>query len=206
MLAPVTLSGRLVVLVPLAAEHLDPLWEAAQNGDFPLTTVPGSREAMHEYIASALAERSRGKMLPFVTTEKKTGRLLGSTRFADLQRWEWPSPYQHQSRAEGFDSCEIGWTWLIADARRTLVNTEAKRLMLGHAFESWGVRCVRLKTDARNARSRGAMERLGARFDGILRAHMPGVDGAVRDSAFYSLLREEWPALRQRLDARLSGE
>ncbi len=99
---------------------------------------------------------------------------------------------------------EIGWTWLAADAQRTALNTEAKLLMLAHAFESWRVVRVNLRTDARNARSRAAIERLGARLDGILRAHVPASDGGVRDTTTYSLLAAEWPAAKARLEARLS--
>jgi RimJ/RimL family protein N-acetyltransferase len=98
------------------------------------------------------------------------------------------------------DAVEIGWTWLAASAQRTGINTEAKRLMLGHAFEVWEVHRVTLKTDARNQRSRAAIERLGAKLDGLLRGHMPAYDGEVRTSAVYSIVRDEWPAVRVRLD------
>ena len=100
---------------------------------------------------------------------------------------------------------EIGWTWLAADAQRTAINTEAKLLMLGHAFEAWRVRRVNLRTDSRNLRSRAAIERLGAKLDGILRAHMPASDGGVRDTATYSLLATEWPQAKERLAGRLAG-
>ena len=99
---------------------------------------------------------------------------------------------------------EIGWTWLAPDAQRTAVNTEAKRLMLAHAFERWEVFRVSLKTDARNVRSRAAIERLGARLDGVMRAHSPAADRGARDAAYYSMLAAEWPDARARLDARLA--
>jgi len=123
--------------------------------------------------------------------------VVGSTRFGNLERW---------TRGEDrIDAVEIGWTWLTPSAQRTVVNTEAKLLMLGHAFESWRVHRVTLKTDARNARSRAAIERLGAKLDGLLRAHMPATDDTLRTSAVYSILAGEWPEVRARLIARLEA-
>lgn len=184
--------------------HLDALWEAAQRDSFPLTTVPRSLDELRGYLSLALSAQAAGHVLAFATCDAASGRVLGSTRFADLQRWRFGAPYEACSRTEGVDGCEIGWTWLVPEARRTPINTEAKLLMLDHAFVAWEARRVTLKTDARNARSRAAIERLGARLDGILRAHMPATDGTARDSAFYSILREEWPPLRDRLRARLA--
>ena len=118
----------------------------------------------------------------------------------NAERWEWSRGGVHP------DAVEIGSTWLTASAQRTPINTEAKLLMLTHAFEVWEVLRVTLKTDARNARSRDAILRLGARFDGVLRAHMPAYDIAEpRDSAFYSILASEWPSVRDRLTASLAG-
>ena len=140
--------------------------------------------------------------MPFATVDKVRARVVGSTRFGNIECWSWPGapvePLPH-----GPDAVEIGWTWLAASAQRTYVNSEAKLLMLGHAFDVWRVRRVTLKTDARNARSRANIERIGCRFDGILRAHMAAWDGGIRDSAFYSMLAEEWPAAREKLRARL---
>jgi RimJ/RimL family protein N-acetyltransferase len=141
--------------------------------------------------------------VPFVTVSRKTGDVLGSTRLCALEYWAWPDGRQGRAGIDPPEAAEIGWTWLSAAAQRTAINTEAKRLMLGHAFETWKARRVHLKTDARNARSRAAIERIGGRLDGILRAHMPAADGGVRDSAWYSILLAEWPAVRAGLDARL---
>ena len=122
--------------------------------------------------------------------------VIGSTRFFDLQYWAWP---EDRARS-GPDTCEIGFTWLSPKAIRTGANTEMKRLMLTHAFETWQVSSVSLHTDARNQRSRQAMERIGARFEGILRAHRLGTDGKPRDSARFSVTAADWPAVRQHLD------
>ena len=122
--------------------------------------------------------------------------MIGSTRFFDLGYWPWPDGRQRT----GPDTCEIGYTWLSRDAIRTGANTEMKRLMLTHAFEVWQVRSVCLHTDARNQRSRDAMQRIGARFEGILRAHRLGADLNPRDSARFSITAAEWPSVRLRLD------
>jgi RimJ/RimL family protein N-acetyltransferase len=119
-----------------------------------------------------------------------------------IERWPWPPGYRALQRSpEHADAVEIGSTWLTPDAQRTAINTHAKLLMLTHAFEAWCVHRVSLKTDARNTRSRNAIQRIGARFDGVLRAHMPGFDGVIRDTAFFSILASEWPAVRDRLQA-----
>ena len=126
-------------------------------------------------------------------------RVVGGTSYLDLQQWRWPpgSPLQRTDRP---DALEIGATWLSASAQRTRCNTEAKYLMLSHAFD---VHRVALKTDERNSRSRQAIERLGARLDGVRRADMPGQDGSVKSSAYYSIVRAEWPAVRARLEESL---
>jgi N-acetyltransferase len=131
--------------------------------------------------------------------------VVGSTRFMNIEHFAWKVPSDLQRNEDAIDAVEIGATWLGAEARRTAINTHAKLLMLTHAFETWQVRRVTLKTDSRNARSRNAIERLGARLDGILRAHMPAFDGAVRDTAFYSILCDEWPAVGERLRALASA-
>ena len=120
--------------------------------------------------------------------------MIGSTRFFDLGYWAWPEGLR------GPDTCEIGYTWLAPAAIRTAANTEMKRLMLTHAFEVWQVRSVCLHTDARNQRSRDAMQRIGARFEGVLRAHRLGTDRKPRDSARFSITAAEWPSVRLRLD------
>jgi RimJ/RimL family protein N-acetyltransferase len=193
----IRLAGRFVTLEPLSLAHLDGLVAAAaeSRATYGLTHVPDTRAAMRAYIEAALASPA----VPFATVAAD-GRVVGSTRFGNLEHWSWPEG----PRPDGSpDAVEIGWTWLAASAQRSAINSEAKLLMLGHAFEDWRVHRVTLKTDARNQRSRAAIERLGARLDGVLRAHMPAADGGVRDSAVYSILAAEWPAARARLVARL---
>jgi RimJ/RimL family protein N-acetyltransferase len=124
--------------------------------------------------------------------------VAGSTSYLDVQRWRWPEGSPHQ-RTDRPDSVEIGSTWLAASAQRTRCNTEAKHLLLSHAFDVWDVHRVCLKTDERNAQSRRAIERLGARFEGLRRSDMPAAAGTVRTSAFYSIVRAEWPEVRRKL-------
>ena len=182
-LPPVILAGRHVRLEPLALRHLPALVAAAsgRRDTFRLTTTPDGEPQAREYLTAALDAQAAGGALPFAIVSLALGRVVGSTRFGNLERW----------------------TWLAEEAQRTAVNTEAKRLMLAHAFETWQFHRITLKTDVRNTRSRAAIERLGARFDGVLRAHFPAVDGTLRDSATYSILAAEWPSVRASLDARL---
>jgi N-acetyltransferase len=202
----VTLTGRHVELVPLEREHVDRLLEAAfeDRTTFAFTPVPDSRAAMLEYVDVAQSEHDSGDALAFATIERASGRIIGSTRFYDIQRWDWPHDHPLR-RVDGTpDAVEIGYTWLAASAQRTPANTEAKLLMLAHAFDTWRVHRVQLKTDVRNVRSRRAIERIGARFEGELRSHLPAFDGAgVRTTALYSIVAEEWPAARAALEARL---
>lgn len=198
---PVTLADEVVSLEPLAPIHVAALAEAASGArdTFALTRVPMSHADAQVYLDAALAEQARGVSLPFVTRDARSGRVVGSTRFMSMERWGWPPPHEGQGRPEGtVDVVEIGATWLTPTAQRTAINTHAKFVMLTHAFEAWEVRRVSLKTDARNARSRAAIARLGARFDGVLRANMPGFDGEVRDTAYFSILASEWPDLKLR--------
>lgn len=200
--SPVTLADDVVLLEPLSLDHVAGLLEAstARRDTYGLTLVPATEKAMRAYVELGLWERARGVSIPFATRDAGTQRILGSTRFMNIERWTWPPPGSPLQRtADHADAVEIGSTWLTQDAQRTAVNTHAKRLMLTHAFEVWEVRRVSLKTDARNVRSRTAIERLGARFDGVLRAHMPAFDGAVRDTAFYSIPAAEWPEVKTRL-------
>jgi RimJ/RimL family protein N-acetyltransferase len=198
--APVVLAGRHVRLEPLTPAHVAGL-AAAGGGDrstFALTPVPHDEVSAAGYVAGLLPDADAGLALPFATV-LPDGEVVGATRFLDLQYW----PVGGE-RAPGVPVvAEIGGTWLAPKAQRSAVNTEAKLLMLTHAFGTWRVRRVSLKTDARNARSRAAIERLGARFDGVLRAHMPAADGGLRDSAYYSVLDTEWPGVRARLTSRL---
>jgi N-acetyltransferase len=202
---PVTLADDVVRLEPLSTGHIGALHEASagDRSTFQLTLVPHSLESWRAYVTKLLEDQDRGFSVPFVTCEARTGRVVGSTRFMTIERWTWPDAGNPEQRSPEYaDAVEIGSTWLSPSAQRTRVNTHAKLLMLGHAFEAWEVRRVMLKTDARNVRSRSAIERLGARFDGVLRAHMPAFDGGVRDTAFYSILAAEWPAVKEGLLAR----
>jgi RimJ/RimL family protein N-acetyltransferase len=201
----VALADDTVVLEPLTLDHVEALWQAAapRRETYTLTLVPASLEATRGYVETALSDQARGVSVPLATRDVCAGRVVGSTRFMSIERWRWPAPGNPLERTpEHADVVEIGSTWLAQDAQRTAVNTHAKLLMLTHAFETWEVRRVTLKTDARNDRSRTAIQRIGARFDGILRAHMPAFDGGVRDTAFYSILAAEWPEVKAALRAR----
>lgn len=205
--SPVVLEGRHVRLEPLSLSHLPGLLAVAEGRreTFGLTSVPRDRAGLQRYVDTALADSARGQALPFATVDRQSNRVLGSTRFFAFEFWPVEEPDSPLARPPGIpQAVEIGWTWLAPEAQRTPINTEAKRLMLALAFERWGVLRVSLKTDERNLRSRAAIERLGAKLDGILRANMPASDGGVRNTAYYSLLASEWPTVRARLDARLA--
>jgi RimJ/RimL family protein N-acetyltransferase len=206
MVAPVVLEGRVVRLEPLTAAHAGGLLAAAsgRRDTYGLTWVPGSLAEAAAYIDAALGEQTARRSLPFATVDRARGGVVGSTRFLNIEYWTWPPGNAHQRGAERPDAVEIGATWLAADAQRTPINTEAKLLMLEHAFDRWRVHRVSLMTDARNERSRNAIVRLGARFDGVLRAARPASDGNIRDTAAFSILESEWPAIRARLQARLT--
>jgi RimJ/RimL family protein N-acetyltransferase len=198
------LVGNHVRLEPLTLDHV-PALVAAINEDptsFRFSTAPETEAAMSAWVQDALAARETGRELPFATYSSAHKRVVGSTRFYDLERWHSPSEEPRRDRPP--DACLIGYTWLGASAQRTACNTEAKLLMLSHAFETWQVSRVAFRIDARNDSSRAAVERLGARFEGIRRAERLGADGQVRDSAFYSILAPEWPAVKQGLVSRLA--
>ena len=185
-----TLEGRLVRLEPLDARHVEGLWEASRDSRswrWLSVVQPSTRGELDDWVASALAAARAGTEIPLVTLHEE--RVVGSTRFLALRP-------EH-------GSLEIGWTWLHPSAWGTGVNVEAKLLMLRHGFEAWNCRRVELKTDALNERSRGAMEAMGARFEGIHRKHMLVRDGENRDSAWYSVTDDEWPSVRDGLTARL---
>ncbi|QGZ51788.1 GNAT family N-acetyltransferase [Streptomyces sp. QHH-9511] len=209
---PVVLTGRTVRLEPLAPHHAAAIAAAGAQDrtTYAFTPVPHSPETAQVYIERALAEQSAGRALPFAVVSTADGRVVGATRFLQLDYWQgplvWPAvpgvPHGDPATAVP-DAAEIGNTWLAPGAQGTGINTEAKLLMLRHAFEVWGVRRVSMRADARNLRSRAAIERLGAACDGVHRAHSRGLDGAVRSTAFYSILDEEWPAVRAVIEARL---
>jgi RimJ/RimL family protein N-acetyltransferase len=194
------LAGRHIRLEPLEPRHLDGLVAAAAADPslYQWSPVPQGREAAACYIETGLAWHAAGAALAFATIRIADGAVIGSTRFFDIERWAWPEGHPRHGR-ELPDVCEIGNTWLTRSAIRTAANTEAKRLMLTHAFEVWQVLRVCLHTDARNQRSRTAIERIGGKFEGILRAHRMAADFIARDSARYSIVAEEWPEVKARL-------
>jgi RimJ/RimL family protein N-acetyltransferase len=203
----VELRGGSVVLEPLRLEHVGGL-VAAASGDrstYGFTEVPDGEAAMATYVEDLVADQAEGFALPFAIRLAVTGPVVGSTRLFDLASWPHPAT-RRGGVAPGAtpDVAEIGGTWLAASVQRSSVNTTCKRLLLGHAFDTWGVERVCLQTDSRNERSRAAIERIGARFEGIRRAHKRATDGTARDSAFFSILRSEWPEVRARLDERLA--
>jgi RimJ/RimL family protein N-acetyltransferase/GNAT superfamily N-acetyltransferase len=191
------LAGRHVRLEPLRHGHVPGLVAAAAGGGdlYRWTVVPRDTDQGHRYVESALAARDEGTSVPFAVVRVADGVVIGSTRFWDLVSWPWPGP-DHKATP---GNCEIGHTWLTRDAIRTGANTEMKHLMLTHAFETWGVHSVCLHTDARNQRSRDAIQRIGGTFEGILRAHRLATDLGPRDSARFSITAAEWPAVRQQL-------
>ncbi len=204
-LAPVVLQGAHVKLEPLTPAHVPALCRVAggPRDTYEFTLVPVGEAAMRAYVESALAEQAARRAMPFATADA-TGTVVGSTRFGNIEFWPWPPGNANQRGTDVPDAVEIGWTWLAASAQRTAVNTEAKLLMLTHAFETWHVHRVSLMTDARNMRSRAAIARLGAHADGVLRAQRPATDGGIRDGAAYSILEAEWPAVKAGLRARLA--
>ena len=201
------LTGDHVRLEPLSFDHVEGLLAAAgDRSSFAYTVVPDDRAGMTGYVANALRHADAGDQVPFATVSLALGRVVGSTRFYELEPWDWAATSPGARPAGGVgavDRASIGHTWLDPAAQGTPVNTEAKLLMLDHAFAAWGARAVRLQTDARNDRSRAAITRLGCTLDGVLRADRPAADGTVRDSAIFSMLADEWPAARARLVARL---
>jgi len=194
-----------VRLEPLSMSHVAGLFAVASGPreTFGFTSVPTTPSRMAQYVADALDAQAHGHAVPFAVVDSVTSIVRGSTRFGNIEFWTWPPGNANQRGEDRPDSVEIGWTWYAADAQRTGVNTETKLLMLTHAFEAWRVHSVRLKTDARNQRSRTAILRLGAQFDGVLRGHTVAADGTVRDSAFYSILDTEWPDMKARLRSLL---
>ncbi|PYE53033.1 GNAT family N-acetyltransferase [Deinococcus yavapaiensis] len=198
-LSPVTLRGALVTLEPLTLDHVPALAAAAVKARdaADITSIPLGEAAVTAYVRAAISAFEAGRALPFATLNA-SGVAVGSTRFGNVEFWSWPDGRTSVTP----DALEIGWTWLVPTARRTGLNREAKRLMLSHAFDVLRVKRVTLKTDARNARSRAAILGIGATFEGVLRAHVPAVDGGVRDSAMYSILAAEWPNVKRRLEAR----
>lgn len=188
---PVTLESDRVKLEPMRSDHLDALADAGKYEELWQWTnaKADTREAMSAYMNTALAEAERGIALPFVTIDKATTTIVGSTRFHGID------PVNRR--------VEIGWTWITPSFQRTYINSEAKYLMLRHAFDKWDCVRVEIKTDVLNEKSRNAILRLGAVEEGILRRHTLTHTGRFRDTIYYSILDHEWPAVRAHLEARL---
>jgi RimJ/RimL family protein N-acetyltransferase len=201
------LHGPHIRLEPLRREHIDAL-VAASAADPSLYTwslVPQGKAEMTKYVETALAWRDAGTAVPFATIRLSDGEVIGSTRFFDIEHWAWPEGHPERDRrfAEG---CEIGYTWLTRSAIRTAANTEAKLLMLTHAFETWNMLRVCFHTDVRNERSRAALARIGGHFEGVLRSHRMAADFTPRDSARFSIVAAEWPEVKTRLLAMSKRE
>ncbi|MEK7356412.1 MAG: GNAT family protein [Bdellovibrionota bacterium] len=204
-LQPITLHGKYTDLVPLAIDHAPALAALANDSrtTFSLTDVPHDIESAKKFVQRAHELHERNLILPFATIDKATGQVVGTTRFLDVQFWSYPIGHELAKPENIPHVVEIGGTWIGERYQRTGINTDAKISMLTYAFETWKVLRVSLKTDARNQRSRTNIERVGAKFDGILRAHMPSYDGGIRDTAYYSIVADEWPNVKARLQSRL---
>ncbi|HEV7587011.1 MAG TPA: GNAT family protein [Longimicrobium sp.] len=191
-LTPVTLEGRHVRLVPLTVGHVPALWEAGNDDDLWRWTLshPQSEDDMRRYVEAALAKQAAGGGLPFATLEAESGRVIGSTRY---HNWEPPHP-----------RVEIGYTFVSRPWQRTPANTEAKYLMLRHAFETLGLARVELRTNALNSRSRAAIARIGGVEEGTLRRHLLSEAGVLRDTVYFSILDDEWPRVKLRLEEKLA--
>jgi N-acetyltransferase len=191
-LSPLTLAGRYVRLEPLELDHLPALCAVGLDPDLWRWTVNMvSRETdMRDYVEAALASRARGTELPFVTIERASGTVVGSTRYLAAE------PAHRR--------LEIGYTWVASGWQRTALNSEAKLLMLGHAFGPLGCNRVEFKTDSLNEKSRAALLRIGAVEEGTFRNHMVSQGGRLRHTVYFSIIRQEWPAVRHGLEARLA--
>lgn len=193
-LTPIELRGQRVLLQPLTLSHIDALWEAGNHAEiwryFPAPVQ--SHDAMAQWVQDALHEQEQGVSLPFAIVDQNTDRVIGSTRFADITQ-----PHR---------AAEIGWTWLTPEAWRTRVNTECKYLLLSHGFETLNFIRIFLKTDSRNLRSQQAIERIGGIKEGVLRQHRILADGYIRDSVYYSIIDNEWPSVKARLESFLAND
>ena len=189
---PATLEGNHVRLEPLSLAHHAELCEVGFDEEL-WRWIPQNvctPEDMRAYIEEALRSQAQGTALPFATLDKTSGRAIGSTRFGNIDRVN-----RH---------VEIGWTWLGPAWQRTAANTEAKYLMLRHAFETWKCLRVEFKTDSLNERSRAALLRIGAKEEGVFRNHVVTWTGRIRHSVYYSIIDSEWPEVKSRLEKRLS--
>jgi len=192
---PVTLDGKRVRMEPLSWEaHFDGLMTIGLDPELWGWTlnVIENRADLRAYLEEALRMQAEGSALPFATIDKATGRVVGCTRFGNIEP-------KHRR-------VEIGWTWVGKEFQRSYVNTEAKYLMLRHAFETWGCRRVELKTNVLNKKSRDAMLRIGAKEEGILRKHAVSDRGVSRDTIYYSIIDDEWPGVKAKLEGMIARE
>jgi RimJ/RimL family protein N-acetyltransferase len=198
------LTGRHIRLEPLTHDLRDGLAAAAAADPslYQWSPVPQGHAETTRYIDTALRWRDAGSAVPFAIVREDGGAVIGSTRFWNMEYWQWPAGHARHGRGRP-DVCEIGYTWLTRAAIRTAANTEAKLLMLTHAFETWQVLRVCLHTDARNQPSRAAIERIGGKYEGTLRAHRMAADHTPRNSVRYSIVAVEWPDVRERLSKLL---
>jgi RimJ/RimL family protein N-acetyltransferase len=194
MVKPITLEGMAVRLEPLRLEHAPLLWDVVKNDSAEtFRWIPYSMAKPEDFqtvVEKALAELQRGESLPFATVEKESGRVIGSTRYMNID--------------VANRRVEIGSTWIAPAWQRSAINTEAKYLMIRQAFEDWGCLRVELKTDSLNQKSRNAILRLGAKEEGTLRQHMTTYTGRLRDTVYFSILDKEWPEVKGRLEDRLT--
>ena len=190
---PVILEGKFARLEPMKIGHLDALWDAGRDESLwrLIPTNVASLDDMRKYIETAFADRDSGTALPFVTIERESGTVVGSTRCGNID------PANRRA--------EIGWTWITPHWQRTAINPEVKLLMLTHAFETWKCIRVELKTDALNEQSRNAILRLGAKQEGIFRNHMITESGRFRDSVYFCIIDSEWKRVKADLTSKLSG-
>jgi N-acetyltransferase len=188
---PVTLRGSVVALEPMRMDHVDALTRVGLDPELWrwIPSAVSSAEEMRGYVATALDEQRRGVSLPFVIVARRTEQVVGSTRYGNIDLAN--------------RRLEIGWTWVTAAHQRTAVNTEAKLLLLTHAFEQLKVNRVELKTDALNLKSRAAIARLGAVEEGTFRKHLVTSTGRIRDTVYFSIIDTEWPAVKRRLEVWL---
>ena len=187
------LTGRHVRLEPLSVRHVDDLSAVGLDEELWrwIPTPVRTAEEMRGYVETALEEQAKGAALPFAIVDLRTGKAIGSTRYGNIEG-------AHRR-------LEIGWTWVAREWQRTAVNTEAKYLLLSHAFEALGCMRVELKTDSLNEKSRAAILRLGAREEGIFRNHMITASGRIRHTVYFSILDSEWPAIKARFEEKLKA-
>lgn len=190
---PTVLTGRHVRLEPLSVRHVDDLSAVGLDEELWrwIPTPVRTAEEMRGYVETALEEQAKGAALPFAIVDLRTGKAIGSTRYGNIEG-------AHRR-------LEIGWTWVAREWQRTAVNTEAKYLLLSHAFEALGCMRVELKTDSLNEKSRAAILRLGAREEGIFRNHMITASGRIRHTVYFSILDSEWPAIKARFEEKLKA-